>query len=505
MTKHRIHHCLLSWLYLVMSVFFAPTLAQAAEEAVPFVAPMEFDLLGVGCPVVKLSVNGSRPLSFVIDTGSAIPLTIMRWASDELKLTRPGELLLDPYVPVGKCVVLGNRGTFPLPVKKAGIRDESVFDNYGTEPHAGTIGVETLLGLRVVMDFDAQEITLSRPNGTPTARLEGIVFDLHKKQHKSLYQPKYFVSVRLPVRIGTEKREVELNVDTGSDATLLPKDLIALWEPYTIGTDNMPFTEYNAPGHKVTRTRKRYLFHSLEFGGMIVPLLAPVDSTDSLVPAVLGIDVLARYRVTLDFPNGKLSLVPRPSQEKTPLLVAKSEVGLAYKKGEPDYYLYEYPPDSLIEKAGAKGIQRILSVDGKPLSGVLWQSAKLRVQGYVGTTATLELEREDDSGNKTRHTISYVRRPAFVFRAVVLPRQGLFVQYTLEALEVTSVEAGSNSEQAGIKAGDVILSVNGKPTSKLTPPQLERETYKPEGTVTVFVVQRKGEKEPRTLSVKAKK
>jgi serine protease Do len=68
-----------------------------------------------------------------------------------------------------------------------------------------------------------------------------------------------------------------------------------------------------------------------------------------------------------------------------------------------------------------------------------------------------------------------------------------FGVFTDEGVLVSSVDMNSDGEQAGVKAGDVITSING--TAVRNPAQFAREMRRPNSGITLKIMRDKKEQE----------
>jgi carboxyl-terminal processing protease len=68
-------------------------------------------------------------------------------------------------------------------------------------------------------------------------------------------------------------------------------------------------------------------------------------------------------------------------------------------------------------------------------------------------------------------------------------------------LNVVSPIKGSPAEQAGIKAGDIILKINGEPTDNLTVTEAVMKIRGPKGTTVTLLIQHEGESTPVEMQI----
>jgi carboxyl-terminal processing protease len=70
-----------------------------------------------------------------------------------------------------------------------------------------------------------------------------------------------------------------------------------------------------------------------------------------------------------------------------------------------------------------------------------------------------------------------------------------------KSLLVTQVVEGGPAQKAGLQAGDIIVSIDGKTTAGLAVPDESKLLRGPAGTTVVVVIQRKGEAAPISMSI----
>ncbi len=82
------------------------------------------------------------------------------------------------------------------------------------------------------------------------------------------------------------------------------------------------------------------------------------------IQGLLGVGLLSRFRVIVDWPGERLYLIPRPDAMTAPF--AKDRLGLAWKPDGPAMRITAVQPGSPADRAGLKAGQVIDTVNGKP-------------------------------------------------------------------------------------------------------------------------------------------
>jgi hypothetical protein len=86
----------------------------------------------------------------------------------------------------------------------------------------------------------------------------------------------------------------------------------------------------------------------------------------------------------------------------------------------------------------------------------------------------------------------YLTRNAAFGDPFAFTRSGLFLNRDGGKLVVTLVSANSPAQRAGVRAGDVLVALDGKPVNSLTADQLHAVSLQPAGTVVDAVLERDG-------------
>ena len=243
-------------LFLILTALLglSPVQAQPSVEKEVFTAPFALDGITSGCPLVRVSLNGSRPLLFLLDTGDSSPISLLPWTAKQLNISLPTDgssLRLNKRL-INACEIQGKNSTsFSLSVPYINFLPTSPIEGFGTEPVAGHIGLPALLGTRMTLDFATKELTLRTKAQLFTPKSDTTVFPL-----KAIDDPLRIegVEVKLGMRrvsiattVGVEavRHPVNLIVDTGSDLTHIPRTVLTSLEPYRIGEAFNKITSFN--------------------------------------------------------------------------------------------------------------------------------------------------------------------------------------------------------------------------------------------------------------------
>jgi regulator of sigma E protease len=137
-------------------------------------------------------------------------------------------------------------------------------------------------------------------------------------------------------------------------------------------------------------------------------------------------------------------------------------------------------PDSAAEKAGIRAGDRIVDLDGK--RNPTWEDVSLAEDSGAYRPLQVTVEREG-------RTLDITVVPTLSDLSGV----GTAGWYKRGEVELRAVEAGMPAEKAGIKPGDVIVSVNGQPIN--TTVKLQEVTRNSGGKPVLVEYERKGSKQ----------
>jgi len=247
---------------------------------------------------------------------------------------------------------------------------------------------------------------------------------------------------------------------------------------------------------------------TLEQSGDLASYFDELKPGDEVELKVLHGDDLRTLKATLGDRNGQayLGLAPCGGLSK--------EVEVNAQVSAPGAVIVEVMPDSPAEKAGLQKGDVIVAVDGQKLDAEN-NLADLIAKYKPGDTVTLEIERPDDKEpfevtvklgeHPDKEGAAYlgVRYSAFPqFKDLpVLPFEKFdelpfaFPEGIKQGAIVQRVYEDSPASAAGLKEGDVITAIDGKPVES---PQTLAEALaerKPGDKITLTVYQREGEEE----------
>ncbi len=120
-------------------------------------------------------------------------------------------------------------------------------------------------------------------------------------------------------------------------------------------------------------------------------------------------------------------------------------------------------PNSPASRAGVRAGDQIVSVDGSTIDS---QEAFETVLSTRGPGKPLKLVLRDKQGEHTV-TVQGEAPPAGIGTQILREEIGISVRPSNEGLRITVVDRDSLAAQAGLKTGDVLLSVNGTPASNV--------------------------------------
>lgn len=235
-----------------------------------------------------------------------------------------------------------------------------------------------------------------------------------------------------------------------------------------------------------------YRLGSIPAGGFVaIPQLAPMEALEgkvetdrSTLPPIKPIDKIIVAAAGPAFSFGLAFLmacivwfVGKPESE-----LDGTTIGLIQK-------------DSPAAVAGFQSGDKILEVDGHPVQRFLsgTDSVKWRIVRSEGETIPFKIQRNQETltinSGWDKPTTEGWRRPA-------LRQVGMGPQLTPG---IGFVTRGSPGEKAGLKAGDLIISANGKTVSSLD--QLAPVLAENSGKDVALIVDRKGKNVPLTLAI----
>jgi hypothetical protein len=115
--------------------------------------------------------------------------------------------------------------------------------------------------------------------------------------------------------------------------------------------------------------------HKAEFAGVtfsdmpaaFIPA-SVAGTTSNVIAGDLGLPVLTRFRLIIDYPHDRLYAIPYADATRTPL--AKDRLGLTLDKDESDFAVQFVAPNSPAQAAGFKVGEKIAKISGKPVAAL---------------------------------------------------------------------------------------------------------------------------------------
>ena len=462
-------------LQLLSAAHSTPHLTQAAAGTVPrqnltdvnyknkremgIVIPLVYDPPLIPLPLVRVSVNGTPPLLFLLDTGFSGTVLVDAVAARKLKLhPDAGTTIVEPGHQVLHKVVLqrialcgaDRQQTLMSPNVGAFIMDLQVFHNaFPRSPIAGIIGTALLNSPAVRLNFVAKEMTLfAEPPALPAgSNTTSLAMDTRDAQH-------YVTASFAP------DASAELLIDTGSPSTNVPLSLVRQLHAEGV----MYILWLSAEG--TLHIADQMLIPRLSIGDFVEPhvVVGAVPVADA--PRV-GLDILGRYQVTLDFRNGRLTLERPPGYLARPVVPGWTGMELVGRNGK--FYADDVEAASAASRAGIRQGDHIIVVDGNLLESLPVSVAQRLLDGAAGNDAKLRLERA-----KGKSFLLRCRRRS-AFETPQHRSLGLTMEKANgQPLKILGVAAASAAEKAGLRAGDKVVTWNGLATETLTSERFRR-------------------------------
>ncbi len=454
------------------------------DETQGKIIPFLYDPVTTPYPVVQVSVNGKPPLPFMVDTGATAALLLDPWAAARLGLRKQdltGKANGYNYAtaPIQGVVLQGmsqaNNAEFDP--KQAQVVDLSILsDPFMDRRVAGIVGLGMLSQSTTRFDFAAKTLTLfSYPH--PPLRLPGAtVLPLRST-------PDRLFTVHVTLAPGTA---ADLTLDTGSNATTIPLAVMGTLHP--TATTYGSFTEqidglYSSP--------------DLRLPGLTLGTLQVPDAVVGTIPPggrmPLGLNILAGYRMTLDGPNGQLSLEPSAAGGR----YVRGWSGLDLTRTGTGWTVKELEGISPARQAGMRVGDEVLAVNGREIQGLTLRQADMLIAGLSGRPLRVTLRRGKAMGRKPLD-VSWT--PLDKFSAPRDAVYGLTMRKpSLGPWVIVSVLPGCPGDRAGLQAGDEITRMDGAPVADMPLDQLIKIMGQASESITLAVT-RAGRAEP--LSVK---
>jgi len=274
--------------------------ALSRQSGTAATAELPFRLTPQGAIIVPVTINGSAPVSFLLDTGSngsvvsdrlaaslglrAVARTTMLSASEQKEALVAGieELTLGPVAARNVLATLVTPGDLHLPDTAA----------LGCTVQ-GVIGQDVLSSLRYTIDYQARRIYWRDASA-----------DAPRRASRFALEPQ---GDRFLIRLPQEHHELRLVPDTGSEALVLFQNGETISDPVASGT------AIGVTGLAGTRAARRAIVRKLRVGDTTLTELPAVvvhgDGGPAPVDGLLPLHLFAR--VTFDGPERRLFIEPR--------------------------------------------------------------------------------------------------------------------------------------------------------------------------------------------------
>lgn len=297
-------------LMLILSMSLRPALAEsaAAQGKTPtrYKITIPYTTLRGLLPLVPVRLNNKLTTTFLIDTGANMTVVTDKVAQ-KLGLTpapalqdgHPLTMLGQPakFVTLAPCQV----GSFLLPnVDMIVVPEQSISSTTG-QPVGGIIGSNILGEFSILIDGPRHQMTLWFPAGMTASDLKDA--GMEGASVVPLTLPPDTGQFLIPIQLqqGTRVVHETVMLDTGAGPTVISKKAAQQLHLDVV----LQHVQLSVRGNFIADAAR---LTALRIGDIEVTdkLVDYPDSDSSTFPSVLGMDVLADYRVLLDFPSQKM-------------------------------------------------------------------------------------------------------------------------------------------------------------------------------------------------------
>jgi predicted aspartyl protease len=448
------------------SRFLSNVLEPAPHVDIPFqyAPPLKSHL------TIQVEVNGEGPYTFVLDTGFSSTVLFDEKFANTLKLKKTGATI--PLSP-------GNRKGFILEelaisfVPRSGtkgIRCEversacvslSEINRYQAGPPiSGIIGAEILERFTVLLDFRLGVMSLYYEPHVPITLKEFRSIQLHGENSK------YSVDVN-----PKQGKTVGALIDTGSSSSYLPAEVTDSMDISGLVTGSS-FTFAGNNQHLSYLIPELLIGNSLSLSNLRV-LDVEMSQGEDQKAGIIGLDILSRFRVILDFRNGILSLQPLVGFDRRNVISGDSGIVLGGRKA-PFIIKKIEPGVTTALKVG----DRVDKIDGLRLDGIPLNVARILIDGYAGQVGTIEITRK----GQPLPAIDVNRRNVYDY---------FFSKEIVEILKyndnfvIAHVRGGNEVLSRELTVGDVVVKVNGSDAKKMRFKEIHSAFEKAGNTITI--------------------
>lgn len=147
-------------------------------------------------------------------------------------------------------------------------------------------------------------------------------------------------------------------------------------------------------------TLKQAEFAGVRFESMPAAFIpaSVAGTTSNVIAGDVGLPVLSRFRLIIDYSHGRLWAVPYPDAGRAAF--AKDRLGLALNKKDTRFGVEFVAPDSPAEAAGFKTGDRITLIDGKPAQA--WPETEFANLRYEASGTILTFTMEDGAARRVK-------------------------------------------------------------------------------------------------------
>ena len=233
---------------------------------------------------------------------------------------------------------------------------------------------------------------------------------------------------------------------------------------------------------------KRFDKHGTEFAISAIPLGGYVKMLDERDPdaTVAPEDVHAAHNRQ---PVGKRMAIAAAGPAFN-LVFTLAAFWLMFVIGKPDYQPVIGHVDGLAASAGLQAGDRISAIDGEAIENWTDAGDKLVAAGLARQDAQVTLATPD--GSTRQRTIALSQLPAGLDQQATYDRIGLVAQQMAVPPVIGDISAGSGAELAGLRKGDVVVSIGGDPISDWRDVPKAIRAHTPHGETLAMVVRRDG-------------
>lgn len=365
--------------------------------------------------VVKGKLNGV-PMQFLVDTGTSYAMILFPWAVEQAKIpvtdqkttlsgvtgeTRSVPLLGDATL---RLIDVSGNEDARFNMQNGVEIDEPSFLKGASAGHiAGIIGAGVLTGMLNHIDFDKKTITFSPDTHPPLARSGSVGKTFPLQKFPGVDGP--YINAEIKALDG-RKTSLLFLLDTGKAQSSIPFPLSTARAFLPSDTPMITRKSSSASGN-ADRPSEFILLPELDMGDLTAAHV-PFSLMPNAGSAILGMDVISRFNLTIDGANGLITLEPRSGYQPRP----EGVLGVSVTEREGNIYIDDIDSGRVPSGSDIAVGDQIVSVDGHPLKGVSASIASGLLDGYAGDEATLVLERPGAGGGK-KITLHLMRHDPF--------------------------------------------------------------------------------------------